>query len=67
MSFEVRMKNLCRLTPKEEMVVVMSKEYSKLSGESELLIFETLWKMTADFQEQFHRKKRLKKKLKFWQ
>ena len=66
MPFEVRMKNLCRLTPKKEMVAIMSNEYAKISGDSEQLIFETLWKMTADFQFKFFRKKRLKKKLKFW-
>lgn len=66
MSFELRMKNLCRLTPIKEMVAVMSNEYAKLSGESEETVFETLWRDTADFQEQFYRKKRLKKKLKFW-
>ena len=66
MSFELRMKNLCRLTPHKEMVEVMSNEYAKASGESEALIFQTLWKMTADFQYRFHRKKRLKKKFFFW-
>lgn len=66
MSFEMRMKNLCRLTPVKEMVDVMSNEYAKLYGESEQKTFDTLWKYTADFQEQFYRKKRLKKKLKFW-
>lgn len=66
MPFELRMKNLCRLTPHKEMVKVMSNEYAKASGESETLIFETLWKMTADFQYRFHRKKRIKKKLFFW-
>lgn len=66
MPFDVRMKNLCRLTPYKEMVAVMSNEYAKVSGEPEGLIFETLWKMTADFQHRFYRKKRLKKKLKFW-
>lgn len=66
MSFEMRMKNLRRLTPYKEMVAVMSNEYAKVSGESEQLIFETLWKMTTDFQEKFYRKKKLKKKLKFW-
>nr|WP_294923073.1 Kdo domain containing protein [uncultured Flavobacterium sp.] len=66
MTFEMRMKNLCRLTPVKEMVRVMSNEYAKLYGESEQKIFNTLWKYTSDFQEQFHRKKRLKKKLKFW-
>jgi hypothetical protein len=66
MSFELRMKNLCRLTPVKEMVEVMSNEYAKVSGESEKLIFDTLWSDTTNFQEKFHRKKRLKKKLKFW-
>lgn len=66
MSFEMRMKNLCRLTPVKEMVAVMSNEYARLYGESEQKTFDTLWKYTADFQEQFYRKKRLKKKLKFW-
>ncbi|WP_409416991.1 Kdo domain containing protein [Flavobacterium sp. PS2] len=66
MSFEMRMKNLCRLTPVKEMVAVMSNEYAKQYGESEQKIFDTLWKYTSDFQEHFYRKKRLKKKLKFW-
>lgn len=67
MTFEMRMKNLCRLTPLKEMVEVMSNEYAKFyKAEPEQKIFETLWKFTADFQEQFYRKKRLKKKLKFW-
>ena len=66
MPSELRMKNLCRLTPHKEMVAVMSNEYAKVSGESEEKIFATLWKMTADFQYRFYRKKRLKKKLKFW-
>lgn len=66
MTFDVRMKNLCRLTYKEEMVKIMSNEYAIVSGESEELIFRTLWKMTTDFQNQYFRKRRLKKKLKFW-
>ncbi len=66
MSFELRMKNLCRLTPKQEMIEVMSNEYAKVSGESEKLIFETLWKFTSEFQYRFFRKKRLKKKFLFW-
>ena len=66
MSFEVRIKNLCRLTPRKEMVAIMSNEYAIISGESEQLINETLWKMTEKFQYNLARKKRLKKKLKFW-
>jgi hypothetical protein len=48
------------------MVKIMSNEYAILSGESEDKIFQTLWKMTTEFQNKFFRKKRLKKKLKFW-
>ena len=66
MSFETRMKNLCRLTPLKEMVATMSNEYAKYYSEPEEKIFNTLWKDTSDFQEKFYRKKRLKKKLKFW-
>jgi hypothetical protein len=67
MSFEQRMNNFRRLTPKKEMIAVMSNEYSKLyADKSEKEIFDTMWKPTTDFQEEFARKKRLKKKLKFW-
>ena len=66
MSFELRMKNLSRLTPKKEMVAIMSSEYAKISSENEDLVFATMWKFTEEFQYRFHRKMRLKKKLKFW-
>jgi len=67
MSFEMRMYNLRRLTPKKEMIAVMANEYSKLYKEqSENVIFEELWKQTSNFQEKFFRKQRLKKKYKFW-
>ncbi|NBL65271.1 Kdo domain containing protein [Flavobacterium sp. NST-5] len=66
MDFDLRMKNLRRLTPKKEMIAIMSNEYAKVSGEKEEVIFDSLWKHTADFQYRFQRKKRLKKKLKFW-
>ncbi|GAA4776432.1 MULTISPECIES: Kdo domain containing protein [Flavobacterium] len=64
--FKTRMKNLSKITPHKEMVAVMSNEYAKLSGESEQLVFNTMWQLTEDFQYRFYRKKRIKKKLKFW-
>ena len=64
--FKTRMKNLSKITHKKDMIAVMSNEYAKLSGEDETTIFETMWGFTADFQFRFHRKKRIKKKLKFW-
>jgi hypothetical protein len=66
MTFEQRMKNLSRLTPYLDMIQFMSKEYAALSNEEENLVFDTLWKFTSEFQYKFHRKKRIKNKLKFW-
>jgi len=67
MTFEQRMKNLSRLTPKKEMVAVMANEYAKcypLKTETE--IFEKMWAYTHNFQIKFHNKIRFKKVLKFW-
>ena len=64
--FQTRMKNLSKITHKKDMIEVMSNEYAKNSKENETLVFETMWKETTDFQYRFHRKKRIKKKLKFW-
>lgn len=67
MSFEQRMNNFRRLTPKKEMIAVMSNEYSKFyTDKTETEIFEQMWAATTHFQEEFAKKKRLKKKLKFW-
>ena len=64
--FKTRMKNLSKITHKKDMIEVMSNEYAKLSKGDETTIFETMWGLTSDFQFRFHRKKRIKKKLKFW-
>ena len=67
MDFDSRMKNLSHLTPKKEMIAVMSNEYSKLyPAQTEAKIFEKMWFFTNDFQDRFAKKRRLKKKLKFW-
>ena len=64
MSFDQRMKNLSRLTPKKEMVAVMSNEYAKLYNVAEATIFDKMWGYTAAFQSKFHRKAALKKSFK---
>ena len=66
MSFESRMKNLSRLTPKREMVLIMSEEYAKLYSKPFDEVFEKMWGYTKEFQEKYQRKRRLKKKLFFW-
>lgn len=65
MDFNQRMENLKRLTPKEDMVAVMSNEYAKLYGKPEQAVFELLWHKTSEFQRKFWRKRALKAKLKF--
>lgn len=67
MSFEQRMYNLRRLTPKKEMIAVMASEYAKLyTQKSEQEIFDLLWNLTSEFQMKFYRKQMLKKRYKFW-
>ena len=66
LDFETRIKNFSRLTIHKSMIEVMSDEYAKCSGEDYDKIFSLMWKETEDFQEKYHRKHRLKKKLKFW-
>ncbi|WP_245712031.1 lipopolysaccharide kinase InaA family protein [Flavobacterium gillisiae] len=66
MDFDMRMTNFSRLTPKKEMIAIMSNEYAKYYAESESAVFEKMWQFTVQFQDEFARKRRLKKKLKFW-
>lgn len=61
---EQRMKNLSRLTPKKEMIEVITNEYAKLSSESSDRLFKILWAYTSEFQRKYHKKQRLKNKLK---
>jgi hypothetical protein len=66
MSFDLRMKNLSRLTPKNEMLLIMSDEYAKLYGKSAAEVYQKMSYYTHLFQEKYHRKQRLKKQLFFW-
>jgi hypothetical protein len=66
MDFETRIKNFAKLTIHKSMVQVMSDEYSKCSGEDYNRIFNLMWKETEAFQEKYHRKRRIKRKLLFW-
>ncbi|SDS17509.1 Kdo domain containing protein [Christiangramia echinicola] len=66
LSFEQRMQNFSRLTPKREMVKVMADEYASLIERLESEVFERMWFHTNQFQEKFKRKKKLKKIFKFW-
>jgi hypothetical protein len=63
MDFDLRMKNLSRLTPKKEMIAIMSDEYSKYYTEPANSILEKMWQ-NSKFQENLPARK-AEKKLKF--
>ena len=66
LSLEERINNFRRLTPKKEMIAVMSNEYSKLVEVNENEVFTKMWSLTEAFQKQFYKKRALKQKLFFW-
>ncbi|MEP2937148.1 MAG: lipopolysaccharide kinase InaA family protein [Gilvibacter sp.] len=66
LSIEERIANFARLSPKEEMVAVMSDEYAKIVGLPYDQIFTPMWGLVQKFQTKYHRKVRLKKKYLFW-
>lgn len=66
MDFDSRMKNFNRLTPKTEMLAVMSDEYAKLYNKKYDEVFAKMCFYTNNFQMKFHRKIARKKKLLFW-
>lgn len=66
MDINMRMKNLSRLTPKKEMIEIMSDEYAKLYNKPVKEVFDKMWHYTSEFQEKYQRKRRLKAKYFFW-
>lgn len=64
MNLEQRMKNLQRLTAKEEIIKVMSNEYAKCYHKPEAIIFDMLWHKTTTFAAKYEKRKRFKNRLK---
>ncbi|WP_124981109.1 lipopolysaccharide kinase InaA family protein [Nonlabens xiamenensis] len=62
--YEDRLKNFERLAPDKWIYEVMGTAYAKLSNADENETIDKMWAHTQRFQQSFHRKKRLKKKLK---
>ena len=48
------------------MIEIMSDEYAKCTGENFDEIFNLMWTYTEEFQNKYHRKRRLKNKILFW-
>lgn len=66
LGLEERISNFSKLTPKKEMVKVMAYTYAELGGFNKEEIFQKMWKMTEDFQNKYHRKRRIKRRVFFW-
>lgn len=66
LTFEERMRNFSRLTPKREMIEKMSETYAQLIGSDQKEVFEKMWKYTENFQQAYFRKKKIKKTVFFW-
>ena len=66
LDFETRIKNFSKLTTHKFMIEIMSDEYAKCTGEDYENVFNLMWSSTEAFQNRYHKKRRLKKKLKFW-
>jgi hypothetical protein len=62
MDFNLRMKNLCRLTPSEYMVQVISSEYAKLYNKPKEEVFQLMWKYTDAFFNKALKKRNFKKR-----
>lgn len=66
LSFEKRIKNFAKLSIHKYMVEIMSDEYAKCIGRDYGEVFPLMWKNTQDFQESYHRRRRLKEAITFW-
>jgi len=66
MPFDDRMKNFARLTKYEDMVKVMSNEYSKISGENYTKVYDVMWKYVLKFRKKHEGKQKFKNTLFFW-
>ena len=64
LNFKERMYNFRRLTPKKQMVEIMSDEYAMLINKPKDEVFKLMWNYTSEFQRKFHLKQKRKKKLK---
>jgi hypothetical protein len=66
LSFEERINNYRKLTVHSSMVEIMSDELSKITNYDFDKINALMWASTEQFQKSYHRRRKLKKQLKFW-
>ncbi len=63
LSFEDRIKNFARLSKHQEMIELMSDEYSKLSGESYEKVVNLMKQEVAIFRRKIENKSKIKRLL----
>jgi len=66
MTFKKRIKNFAKLTIHKSMIEIMSNEYAILVNKDYKTVYDLMWHETEMFQASFHKRRRLKKKIKFW-
>ncbi|MDG1778586.1 MAG: Kdo domain containing protein [Flavobacteriaceae bacterium] len=66
LSFEECINNYRKLTIHSSMVEIMSDELSKITNYDFDKINALMWASTEQFQKSYHRRRKLKKQLKFW-
>ena len=66
MTYRERIANFARLTPEKEMVRTMAYTYAELGDFNKEDVFRLMWEETEKFQNKFHKKRRIKRRIFFW-
>lgn len=66
LDFSTRMANFKKLSYHEEHIAIMADEYARVSGIDRQKVLITMRNEIIGFQKDFHAKKRLKRRFKFW-
>lgn len=66
MDYTKRIANFKKLSHREQDIAIMADEYAHISGLDKNKVFASMSREINTFQANFHKKKRLKRRLKFW-
>lgn len=66
LTYRERIANFARLTPEKEMVRTMAYTYAELGDFNKEDVFRLMWEETEKFQNKFHKKRRIKRRIFFW-
>lgn len=66
MDYTKRIANFKKLSHRKEDITIMADEYASVSGLDKSKVYTSMLKEVNEFQTAFHKKRRLKRRLKFW-